>query len=102
MEPTGAIAIFNLPEETHKSQYINYISDGDTKSFKMVQEKNPCKDKRIVKNNALDIHKNVAHKIAYLFLMWQNKVIDGKTIGRKGRLSKTCIDTLQNSIWPNH
>ena len=67
-EPAGAISIFSRSEDARKVQYLNYVGDGDTKSFQMVKEKTPNqlkqnktkkkKKKPIIKENVLATFRN--------------------------------------------
>ena len=64
----------------------------------MVREKNPYPGKTIVKKECVGhIQKRCGTRLRALkTTSGHNKLIDGKTIGGRGRLSKTNIDTLQN------
>ena len=98
MEPAGVKQIFNKSVEERGLRYVNYIGDGDTKSFKMVADSKPYGDEiTITKKECVGhVQKRVGKALRDLKKnSGRSKLSDGKTMGGRGRLTDKEIDQLQ-------
>ena len=98
MEVVGCERIFNRSVAERKLRYVKYIGDGDSKAYSSVAEKNPYgKDIAIEKLGCVGhVQKRVGARLRNLKKVTGNKkLLDGKTLGGKGRLTLKEIDKLQ-------
>ena len=98
MEPAGVEAIYKRSEDERGLRYVNYIGDGDSKSFSHINSVEPYGPDITLKKlecvghvqkrmgTALRKHK---HKLG------KKKLSDGKSIGGQKRLTDKKIDKLQ-------
>ncbi len=98
MEPVGAVRIFERSEETRSLRYTKYLGDGDSSSFKKVQESRPYGDAIIQKLECVGhVQKRCGTRLRRLKNSNKGvKLADGKGLAGAGRLTDKCIDTLQN------
>jgi len=98
MEVVGTQRIFGRSIKERKLRYTNYIGDGDSKAYTSISDNKPYGES--VKIYKLDcvghIQKRVGTQLRNLKkLSGSKKLLDGKTVGGKGRLSLKEIDRLQ-------
>lgn len=99
MEVKGAVSIFQRSEATRGVRYVNYLGDGDSKSFNQVCKEEPYgKDVEIKKLECVGhVQKRMGSRLLRLTKDKKGvKLSDGKLLGGKGRLTKSEIDCLQN------
>lgn len=99
MEPAGAIAIFSRSLNKYGVRYINYLGDGDTKSYKAVSEHKPYgEDIKINKMECLNhVAKRMGARLRKLKLSLRGKKLsDNLPIGGANRLTDNIIDQLQS------
>ena len=99
MESAGAIQIFKRSVDRFNLRYTKYLGDGDSSSFSDVQEAKPYGDQiRITKLECTGhIQKRVGSRLRQLKIDWKGKkLLDGKGIGGKGRLTDAVVNKLQN------
>ncbi|GFV66129.1 uncharacterized protein TNCV_5073311 [Trichonephila clavipes] len=97
MEVDGMLRIFNRLEKLPKLKYSNYIGDGDTKTFNALSEIKPYGNDHLIQKIECVGHmqKIMGTRLRKLKIVYdKNKLSDGKTIGRKGRLTDSLIDKL--------
>lgn len=89
--------IFCSSVEKHQLRYTRYIGDGDTNSFKALEEAKPYGDVGIEKIECVGhIQKRMGTRLRNLKkTMGNRKLADGKPIGGKGRLTNLKIDKIQ-------
>ena len=81
-------------EDDRKFRYINYIGDGDSKSYSDVVAHDPYHGREVKK---LDTYRNVlGARLRILKTTNKSALSDGKPIGGKGRLTSKMINKLQN------
>lgn len=98
MEPAGILKLFQRSLQ-YKIRYLNFISDGDSKTFATLSEAKPYGDEHPVekKDCVGHVQKRLGTALRNLKTIHRGqKLADGKTIGGKGRLTDKLIDTLQN------
>ena len=98
MEPKGAIQIFHRSQAERNLRYTEFLGDGDSASFLQVKASKPYGEELIVKNDCVGhVQKRVGSRLRKLCKLYQGKkLIDGKPLTGKNRLTSTAIDTLQN------
>lgn len=97
MEVEGMKKIFSRSVEKHKLRYINYIGDGDTKSYKAVSDGQPYgPEVQIIKKECVGhVQKRMRTNLKKLKdSMKGKKLSDGKTLGGRNRLTDAVINTL--------
>lgn len=99
MEGVGATNIFKRSEASRDLRYTEYLGDGDTSAYQKVVDSKPYGDDTVV--NKLEcighIQKRIGGRLRKLKTSYRGqKLIDGKTISGKGRLTDTIINRLQN------
>ena len=86
-----------MSEKDRKLRYINYLGDGDSKSFLEISKLDIYPPKQVKKLEYVDhIHKRLGSWLRKLKGMKKGPLSDGKTLGRKGRLTYKMINKLQN------
>ncbi|GFX65831.1 uncharacterized protein TNCV_2043641 [Trichonephila clavipes] len=96
MEVDGMLRIFNRSEKLHNLKYSNYIGDGDTKTFNALSENKPYGDDHLIQKTECvgHVQKRMGTRLRKLKLVYSKKKLsDGKTIGGKGRLTDSLIDS---------
>jgi hypothetical protein len=98
MEVQGVKAIFKRSVEKYNVRYVNYLGDGDTKSFLSVEKDKPYGDVQI---NKLECLGHVQKRMgARLRKLKQEKrgvpLSDGLSLGGRNRLTDAAIDQLQS------
>ena len=99
MESAGAITMFADSIKKHNLRYTSYIGDGDSSSFKLVQESKPYGDNvEIIKKECIGhVQKRMGSRCRTLRQAKKSVTLsDGKKIGGRGRLTDKAINTLQN------
>jgi hypothetical protein len=99
MECKGAVAIFQRSVATRGVRYVNYLGDGDSKSFNQVSKDEPYgSDVQIKKLECVGhVQKRMGSRLLRLTKEKRGqRLSDGKLLGGKGRLTKAEIDNLQN------
>ena len=97
MEAEGMKRIFCRSVGTHNLRYVNYIGDGDTKSFKAVSASKPYGPDIIIRKIECvgHVQKRMGTQLRKLKKeMAGKKLSDGKPIGGKNRLTDAVINTL--------
>lgn len=97
MEVEGMKKIFSRSERKHGARYVNYIGDGDTKSFKAVSEVAPYgPNKTITKIECVGhIQKRMGTHLRKMKLEYKGKKLtDNKKLTGRGRLTDAVINTL--------
>ena len=98
MEPYGTLDLFKHSLD-HKLRYTSLISDGDSKTFSMLQKEAPYgPDHCVVKLDCVGhVQKRLGTALRNLKTQHRGqKLCDGKTIGGAGRLTDELINSLQN------
>ena len=99
MESVGASRMFLRSQLQHDLRYVNYLGDGDSSSFKCVNDSKPYgEDCCITKMECIGhVQKRVGSRLRKLKTSYKGKLLsDGKGIRGTRRLTKCRIDTLQN------
>lgn len=98
MEPQGIVSIYQRSITERKLRYINYIGDGDSKSYDAVCRAKPYGETKINKKECIGhVQKRLGGRLRKLKKSSGKKTLsDGKRITGKGRLSIRNIDLLQN------
>lgn len=93
MEVDTVVEMFERSETLHGIKYVNYIGDGDSKTFKGIMEENPYENFEVQKKECIDhIQKRMDTRLRNL----KKKV---KGLGGKGKLTAKLIDQLTNLLW---
>ena len=88
MEVDAVIEMFARSETLHGLKYINYIGDGDSKTFKGLLDANPYESVQVQKKECIDhVQKRMGTRLRNL----KKKV---KGLGGKGKLTAKLIDEL--------
>jgi hypothetical protein len=97
MEVAEALEIFNRSEERNSLRYVKYIGDGDSRAFKAIIEVKPYEGIEIIKLECIGhIQKTMGKRLRnFRIEMKGKKLIDGKGVSGKGRLTDKQIDSLQ-------
>ena len=94
MEAEGASIIWRRSIELHNLRYKWMVSDGDSKAFSTVE--NVYMETKVIKLDCVGhIQKRMGKHLLTLKARTKGKLIDGKPIGGKGRLTDTRIKKLQ-------
>lgn len=100
MEVEGAKRVFSRSEATRNVKYKYYLGDGDSKGFASVVESKPYGPNFTIEKLECvgHVQKRMGGRLRNLRKsMKGEKLWDGKKIGgKKGRLTDSAIDTLQN------
>ncbi|MBX9702962.1 MAG: hypothetical protein K2X39_02290, partial [Silvanigrellaceae bacterium] len=88
MECEGAIRIFQRSIKNHKLQFINFLGDGDSKSYNSVKDVYPN-----IKVNKLECVGHYQKRVGTRLRKLKKKV---RGLGGRGRLTDATIDRLQN------
>ncbi|GFW79755.1 uncharacterized protein TNCV_2589751 [Trichonephila clavipes] len=97
MEVDGMLRIFNRSEKLHNLKYLNYIGDGDTKTFNALSENKPYGDDHLIQKIECvgHVQKRMGTRLRKLKLVYSKKKLsDGKTIGGKGSVKE-----MREAIW---
>lgn len=98
MEVQGAVEIFSRSKKTYDVRYTQYLGDGDSKGFTAVQEMKPYGPDCII--SKLECLGHIQKRMGSRLRKLKNenkhvKLIDGKGLGGKNRLSNAVIDQIQ-------
>ena len=98
MEPVGATRIFQRSEQTRGLQYVQYLGDGDSASFKKVCDSTPYDGVDIEKLECVGhVQKRCGSRLRRLKQDHRGKKLaDGKGLSGAGRLTEKVMNTLQN------
>ena len=97
MEADGLIECFQVSEKDRKIRYINYLCDGDSKSFLEISKLNIYPQKQVKKLECVGhIQKRLDSRLRKLKSTKQGPLSNDKTLGGKGRLTDKMINKLQN------
>lgn len=97
MEVEGMKKIFLRSVELHNVRYIDYIGDGDTKSFKAVSALQPYgPDVEIKKSECIGhVQKRMGTHLRAVKQEYKGKILsDGKPLSGRNRLTDNVINTL--------
>lgn len=97
MEVDGMLKIFKRSESLHQVKYLEYIGDGDTKTFSTLSESLPYEaDHPLKKLECVGhIQKRMGTRLRKLKSnLGKKKLSDGKSIGGKGRLTDAIISKI--------
>ena len=97
MEAAGIVECFMSSEDDKKLQYINYIGDGDSKSYSDVAAHDPYHGKEVKKFEYVG-QKGLGARLRKLKATNKSALSNGKPIGGKGRLTDQMINKLQNYV----
>ena len=101
MEGVGALSIFKRSIDQYKLKYTTFVGDGDSDTFKIVQEgmqEMYGERYKVVKEECGHIQKRMGNALRrYLKDMKGKKLADKKSVGGKGRLTKIVIDKIQRN-----
>lgn len=95
MEVNGIVNMFSRSEEKYGVRYVNYIGDGDCKTFSSIASNNPY-DTPVTKIECVGhIQKRMGSRLRKLKTEFRGKkLIDKKPLSGKGRLTDVLIDQL--------
>ena len=98
IESAGAIKNFNRSVRINNLRYLEYLGDGDTSSFRDVNNSKPYPGHEIEKLECIGhIQKRVGSRLRNLRVKWSGKKLsDGKRLTGRHRLTDKVINTLQN------
>lgn len=98
MEPDGMVKIFTRSESERGVRYLQYIGDGDAKTFLSVTQANIYKNEAIKKLECIShVQKRMGTRLRKLKKeKGAEKLSDGKTISGKGRLTDNVINQLSS------
>ena len=86
MEAAGLVECFMSSVQDRKLCYINYIADGDSKSYSGIVAEDPYNGKEFKKLECVGhIQKRVGARLRKLKSNSKSNLSDGKPIGGKGR-----------------
>lgn len=97
MEVDGMLRIFQHSETKHKAQYLNYIGDGDTKTFLELQKNHSYgPDVKLCKIECVGhVQKRMGSRLRKLkSSMRGKKLSDNKPLSGKGRLTDNLIKEI--------
>jgi hypothetical protein len=97
MEVVGVKEIFQRSVEKYNVRYINYLGDGDSKSYISVVAEKPYGDTVVNKLECVGhIQKRMGARLRRLKNQMKGvKLSDGLPLSGRNRLTDTCIDQLQ-------
>ncbi|CAB3995288.1 Hypothetical predicted protein [Paramuricea clavata] len=110
MEAVSAVDIFSRSIATRKLKYTTFVGDGDSSSFGRVKEALDNKFGAAYEIKKEECVGHVQKRLGSGLRRYKNdmkgkKLLDGKSVGGKGRLTDKVIDTMQNyydkAIWGN-
>ena len=88
MEVDAVVEMFQRSETLHNVKYVNYIGDGDSKTFKGITDAKPYKDFIVNKKECIDhVQKRMGTRL-------RNLKKSNKGLGGKGKLTGKLIDEL--------
>lgn len=95
MEVNGMISMFTRSEEKHGVRYLNYVGDGDCKTFLSITKSDPYSMPVSKIECVGHVQKRMGSRLRKLKSDFGGKKLsDKKTIGGKGRLTDSVIDKL--------
>ncbi|XP_035228868.1 uncharacterized protein LOC118200978 [Stegodyphus dumicola] len=96
MEVDGMIKIFHRSEAERGLKYINYIGDGDSRTFPAIRDSKPYDDETVSKLECVGhVQKRMGTRLRKLKQDYRcKKLEDGKPLSGKGRLTDTMINRL--------
>lgn len=95
MEVDGMVRIFKRSENDRGVKYINYIGDGDARTYKAVCDSSPYGAVEIRKIECVaHVQKRMGSRLRKLKQEKKEKLQDGKSLGGKGRLTDKVIDQV--------
>ena len=96
MEAAGALEIFSLSVEKYNLVYHEYLGDGDTSSFKEVEESNPYKsyNTQPIKLECIGhVQKRLGTRLRKIVQKYKGT---DKPLHGKGNLTNSAIDSMQS------
>lgn len=88
MEVDAVIEMFQRSESLHNLKYVNYVGDGDSKTFKGIIDAQPYNDFTVFKKECIDhVQKRMGSRL-------RNLKKNTKGLGGKGKLTGALIDEL--------
>ena len=97
MEADGLIECFQVSEKDRKLRCINYLGDGDSKSFLEKSKLDIYPQKQVKKLECVGhMQKRLGGRLRKLKSTKKGTLFDGKTLGGKGCLTDKMINKLQN------
>ena len=95
MEADGLIECLQVSEKDRRLRFINYLGDGDSKSFKKMSKLNIHPQKQVKKLECVgQIQKRMSSRLRKLKSIKKGPLSDGKTLDGKGRLTDKMINKL--------
>ncbi|XP_035210537.1 uncharacterized protein LOC118184907 [Stegodyphus dumicola] len=96
MEADGMVKIFQRSQSARGVRYINYIGDGDSKTFLSITESKPYEGVTVSKLECVGhIQKRMGTRLRKLKADYKGrKLSDGKSLSGKGRLTDSAISRL--------
>lgn len=97
MEVNGMVSMFSRSEEKYAARYVNYIGDGDCKTFSSVVKSNPYSVPVSKTECVGHIQKRMGSRLRKLKAQFKGKKLyDKKPLGGKGRLTDVLIDQISS------
>ena len=97
VEDDELIKCLKVTEKNRKLRYINYLGDGDSKSFLEISKLDIYPQKQVRKLECVDhIQKWLGSRMRKLKSTKKGPLSDRKTLGGKGSLTNKMINKLQN------
>lgn len=87
MEVDGIVEMFSRSIKKYNVRYLNYIGDGDSKTFKGIVDANPYEEKMVKKECIGHVHKRMSPRLRKLKK-------EQKGLGGKGKLTDKLINQL--------
>lgn len=88
MEVDAICEMFMRSEEKYSVQYVNYVGDGDSKTFKAILECHPYKDVQVTKKECIGhVQKRMGSRL-------RNVKKQNKGLGGRGKLTDKLINEL--------
>lgn len=96
MEVDGMLRIFNRSESERDVRYVQYIGDGDAKTFLAIQKSKPYGDTPVTKLECIThVQKRMGTRLRKLKQEYKcRKLSDNKSLSGKGRLTDVVINKL--------
>ena len=98
MEAEGAVMLFSRSVEKLGLQYTSFIADGDSSSYKAINDAKPYGEVKVHKKDCVGhVQKRMGTGLRKVVAENKGNVIDGsKGLGGRRKLTKKLMDTIQN------
>lgn len=88
MEPDAIVEMFSRSESTYNVRYAYYIGDGDSKTYKSIQDAKPYGDFPVTKKECIGhVQKRIGTRL-------RNLKKEAKNLGGRGKLTGKLIDEM--------